>query len=87
MTTLEKIARAICLASGQSHVLVVTLDSIPPQTYAIWETFLPHARAAVEAMLEPSDEMCEAGYELLPELAEAYRAMLHAILSEEKKGE
>ncbi|QUT07966.1 hypothetical protein KFK14_11570 [Sphingobium phenoxybenzoativorans] len=63
-----------------------------------WEPFLPHARAAVEAMREPTDNMVEAGC-FVDDLRSdrpggskaydehwmncSYRAMIDAILTEE----
>jgi len=57
-TALERIARALC-----SH------DGLPENTQfegrPMWESFLPKARIALEVLREPTQEMSEAGAEII----------------------
>ena len=66
MTAVECAARAIWEASGRP---LKAQDTTPGEggldPEAGWESFLPHARAALQAIREPSDEMIEAGAEIV----------------------
>lgn len=48
MTKIEEVARAICMADDSHDV-------------SLWREFLPEARAAIEAMREPSEAMADDG--------------------------
>lgn len=76
-TMVERVARAICEASGE------TFDICPG-------IHMDAARAAIEAMMEPTEEMVKAGMDANPrgrtisdsDLTAIYRAMFQAALKE-----
>ena len=76
MNMLEKIARGICKALGD--------DWEREGPNGLIEAYEPAARAAVEAMMEPSESMLKAGFgfTLQGDTASSYQAMLRAILAE-----
>lgn len=80
---IEKVARAICAKDGRGAP-----DS-PGETYGFprWRQYEPHARAALEAVREPSDAMLEAAAheEDKKECAAIYRAMIGAALGDDKR--
>lgn len=51
---IEKVARAICYASGE------TQNSEGLYEYFRWQDYIPEAKAAIEAMVEPTEEMISA---------------------------
>lgn len=57
-SVLERIARALC-----------SLDGLPENTQfegrPMWESFLPQARAALDAIRTPTEEMEQVGMQLL----------------------
>lgn len=55
----EKIARAICEADGINPEWAGSVD--PDCTYDAWENYIPHARAAMSAIKEPTYGMIESG--------------------------
>jgi hypothetical protein len=85
MNTLEKMARAICLASygnyGKARGFTKDHDVVNRE----WPQFTDEAFAALEAMLEPSEavRLAEAAFpraEDLPLYAEDFRAMIQVAL-------
>jgi hypothetical protein len=48
----ERVARALCASTGSSELVVAHS----------WRAFEAHARAALAAMREPTDEMLHAGF-------------------------
>jgi hypothetical protein len=74
----ERVARAICCPIG--------CVAGPRRGPCVSKTALPSARAAIEAMREPTPEMVEAAYEAFtfPEtdLERGYTAMIDAALKE-----
>lgn len=71
MNMIERVARAI----GK-------LDGIPDE---LWETSVPHARAAIAAMREPDAEMRLAGFSVRNRgggLEDTYQAMIDSALQE-----
>lgn len=91
MTTLEKVARAIFEAWPHQTVGVIRWkweDIGPNDREATW---YPLARAAIKALMEPSEEMVLAGHKYVfnapfnptkLQLLEAYYAMLTKALEE-----
>lgn len=76
MTMIEKVARAIARAQYGDHD--VDLDqpayrynmetrTPEPQTFPVWHEFIPEARAALEAIADPSEAMYAAGQDALQE--------------------
>lgn len=71
---LEKVARAICIAAGenpdedwrQAPGGPFAEVHLKPGQEARWRLYLPQARAAVEALREPSEGMVEAGWGVAP---------------------
>ena len=69
MTMIEKVAKAICKAERYHQ------DS--------YELYIPAAKAAIEAMQEPTDEMLDAGaYDLDMTLEIQYKNMIDEALKE-----
>lgn len=50
---IEKVARAISLSQTQTETM--------------WQAFLPEARAAIEAMREPTEAMIESAIPIVPD--------------------
>ena len=86
----ERVARAICSASELGQLLPHCVD-------AAWQEWLPEARAAIEAMLQPTEQQIAAAWDvitaekqgqgitrLMPGLGarEIYQAMITAALGE-----
>lgn len=71
---IELVARAICATTdiamgGVTEVVLDNPDYIIPahkrtdgKAIARWQLYIPQARAAIAAMREPTDAMCEAAY-------------------------
>ena len=91
MTKLEEVARAICL--GASEVMP---DDIPKDCESLCSMCLSEARAAIQALMEPSEGMVDAAVDATDlgpgpdgggpdgyEIRTAYQAMLTAALEEE----
>ncbi|MBO6808470.1 hypothetical protein [Thalassospira sp.] len=56
----EKIARAICKADGINPEWAGSVD--PDCTYDAWENYIPHARAALSSLKNPTDDMIDSVY-------------------------
>ena len=56
MNMIERVARAICAAHGYRD----------PYIDATWPKYEPHARAAIEAMREPTRAVIKAGVDFAP---------------------
>ena len=74
-TMIERVARAICLSQTQSE--------------RVWQSFFPEARAAIEAMREPTEAMRAAvrevgGIQAVAYANAAWPTMIDAALSEEE---
>lgn len=95
MTTLEKVARAICVANGEDpEKMYPYVDPGSPtlQSFGVyqpqWFQVLPLARAALQALHDPTNEMLRItrpvmdGYEHKQTPLEAWQAMIHGILNE-----
>lgn len=97
MTKLEEVARAISIDLGEDpdalDVLIRGRDGKRPH----WEGFESTARAAIEAMREPTEDMLDASWKLTGESREMrarvhasvrrhHAAMIDAILSNTKEG-
>lgn len=84
MTMLEKIARAICKARGNDPDAGANIFYKSTQLPAQWQTFEKEARAALEAMRDPTPEMVL----IFPHAEgrvtykEVYSAMIDAVLKE-----
>lgn len=86
MIKLEEIARAICgmdCMGRQSTGVNGKKQLMHLEEYVdiAWPLYAGHARAAIEALREPSDSMLEAGYDSERESGSAlaaYRAMIEA---------
>jgi hypothetical protein len=75
---IERVARAICRGEGWDEE-------------DIWPDCIESARLAIEALLEPTDEMVQAGYvrgldENGLNLTEAWRAMIERAGARERDG-
>ncbi len=100
MTTLEEIARAICIAQGADPNMVLAINEsysgapvadIARPLYR-QPQFIEAARAAVEAMREPTDAMVLRGHEMVDDprggfvdvtnVIDGWKAMIDAILNE-----
>ncbi len=94
---IERVARALCIATGE---LPDTETPYHPTVSHIWEHYIPDARAAIEAMREPTETMyCAGDEEILAHLnsekfikgedtpaVDCWKAMIDAALAEEKTG-
>jgi len=79
-TMVERVARAIC---EKSWIAKHSSDeSRKAAIDANWHEFEDIARAAIEAMREPTDAMVDAGMTELPAF-QAYRVMIDAALKTE----
>ncbi|MBB4858083.1 1,4-alpha-glucan branching enzyme [Novosphingobium chloroacetimidivorans] len=66
MTPLERAARALWDISDQAmRTKDIMSSSDASREEADWERFLPHVRAVLQAVREPSSEMKEAGAEIV----------------------
>lgn len=86
MTMVERVARAIC---REEHLLVYAFGLWRPgeldrKIEQYWRRHLPTARAAIEAMREPTEAMTLAGDER-GDPTSMYQAMIDAALSEAAK--
>lgn len=84
-TMIERVARAISKADGENPDRV----QLSPQGVALrvnWEDWVPHARAALTALLEPTEAMVKASwdhdYDICPEIQ--YVKMIQAALDEKE---
>lgn len=59
---LERIARALCGLDGHS-------ENISFDGKAMWESYLPNARAVLHAIREPSEMMVKAGSQMIADIA------------------
>lgn len=60
----ERVARAIALARGMDPGgNSVTAFQGAPRDCRVWETLVPSARAAIEAMREPTEAMLKAAHQ------------------------
>lgn len=58
----ERVARAICKADGHDPGVVCDINVLgDPDAGAAWAGYRKHARAAIEAMKEPTEYMVDAG--------------------------
>lgn len=92
MTMVERVARAICAADGHDPD-GPPIDEYPSAIYP-WAVYRNLAKAAIEAMREPSEEMKKAGehaeisdsygeyYVSADNAADIFRAMVDAALKE-----
>lgn len=85
MTMVERVARALCVAAGHDPDSptcdVFSLDD--PDCIYPWAGFRAQARAAIEAMREPTDEMKAVVYWVEnSDLPSGWRAMIDAALQE-----
>lgn len=70
---IERVARAMRLQIEMERLGIIALDGCPPdgraeieaRTEAKWRSEIPLARAAIEAMREPTEEMVGAGREVI----------------------
>lgn len=63
---LEEVARAICKVRGHNPNMRVEEYGQSSHQYWEWELFTKEAKAAIEAMREPTDEMKIAGIDVSP---------------------
>ena len=101
MNMVEKVARAICeaqgddpdyLEPGDAHGIDAYFSDGEP-AFRRWKNYIREARAAIEAMREPSNAILKAGYEAMfadewtgrqaPMMGAGFDAMLSAALSEQ----
>jgi len=97
MTDLERIARAICTAQGYDPNMVLAINETEPgQPFGapvgdiarpMWKQprFVKAARAAVEAMREPSERMIEAGVrpqDAFADIRWQWKDMIDTVLNE-----
>lgn len=89
MNLVEKVARAIHDASNETSIAFMAdlpsdTDTIRLLRVADTEKRMAQARAAIEAMKKPTEEMMQAGHDLIDNdglgLARAYPAMIEAAL-------
>ncbi|MBA8799158.1 hypothetical protein FHW77_002877 [Agrobacterium sp. RC10-4-1] len=84
-TMIERVARAICVASGLDPDRPFSSSNYSketePQEFA-WHEYLPEARAAINAMREPTRAMHEAGLETTGMPGNTFRDMIDAALKE-----
>ncbi|MES3042652.1 hypothetical protein [Sphingomonas faeni] len=81
-TMIEKMARAICIAAGAKPD--DSKSGMDPWS-KVWTSYIPHARAALTAMLEPSEAMVDVGNQCLNDgsSSSVFDAMIQAALDEE----
>ena len=79
---IERVARALAIADGMHPEAVSNGEDAVP----VWTLYVDDARAAIEAMREPTDVMVDAGYAVtVDDETEVWQAMIDAALSQ--KGE
>lgn len=92
MTMVERVARALCLQEGEDPNQETPYH---PKVTHLWQHYVPSARAAIEAMREPTREMLAVGkrsscaddiYLTVDEVSAIYSAMVEAALNEEVAG-
>lgn len=83
---IERVARAICRSDGTDPSVMITIDGIEAP---VWTLCANAARAAIEAMREPTPEMVKAGLrcgDTGPEPAlSVWRDMIDAAIQEQPK--
>ena len=75
---LERCARALCDAQG------VDPDGRTDGAEALWERYVPEARAVLTALREPSKEMVEAAHTRLADegdVSDIFTAMIDSLLN------
>lgn len=85
MSVVERVARAIDVADGRDPDAPANIRY--PGGYpegVSWKKQIPRARAAIEAMREPTDEMELAGWGAIPsaDATDIWQAMIDAALRE-----
>ena len=92
MNMIEKVARAICEAQNvdPEHPCGGLGILVPKgETWPAWRVRIPQAKAAIEAMMEPTKEMAFAGTDKIMadpmniDSRVPYQAMIKAALEEE----
>ena len=73
----EKVARAIHMCAMQQEPDLAPWEKLGSP---FKNDYLFQARAAFAAIREPTEEMMESGWQQMPELLEAWRAMIDAAL-------
>lgn len=91
MKMVERVARALCREAeemttqmnGEQCWRTLGFPSLEAWTAAVWPNYVPAARAAIEAMREPTEAMV-AAYDAhdLALVASGYDAMIDAVLAE-----
>ena len=80
MKMVERVARAICVTWDNP-------DADEVDGRKVWETYVPEASAAIEAMREPSDDSitaaCDASDLFRLDYIRAHEAMIDAALKEQ----
>lgn len=89
---IERVAKALCLSGGGNPY---ERREVGDDTFWEWELRVPQARAAIQAMMGPTDAMAEAGWDAMPNakfsdhpeepwkyVMDAYRAMLNAAIGD-----
>ena len=62
---IERVAYALYLSSGFQRAFGTPEASWANDRYQVKETFRANAKAAIEAMRQPTDAMCRVGFEFL----------------------
>ena len=62
MTMIEKVARAICRTAVEASTPNALPSAKEDMVARYWPNHVANARAALEALLEPDDEMAEAAW-------------------------
>lgn len=78
MTMLEKMAREICDEDSFDPDWMAYIDGAAKP---LWNKYVPHARAALLAIREPTGAMCNAAY-AVKGFGNRWTAMIDAILAE-----
>ena len=82
----ERVARAICEASGLNPDHNYDPNQISRSDDVRWRLFIPHARAAIEALRDPTEDMANAAECAEPFSFEAmWKAAVDAALGEAAK--
>jgi hypothetical protein len=82
MTMIERIARALCISQGENP------DQPTPHHKTvdfIWQHYRKDARAVLEAMMEPTDQMVKAAFDVFASENDAkanWYCMIEAALKE-----
>lgn len=81
----ERVARAICRSNCSPRM---SRDHIECQVENAWDMWIPEARAAIEAMREPTSDMVIVGFNRAKPylgtetMRQSYRAMIQASLGD-----